>query len=100
MQNTILKRIVLRFEEKYELEWATIIEQYFASFGPDPGGDYYPHLCAPNMSTKMHIVLDLHAKTVPTVDLSAIAYEVFKVKKAGELCVDLGLSRRSSLTMG
>lgn len=44
---------------------------------------------APNESPMMHIVLDMHCKTVPTVDLDTIEYQVFKAKKKDELYVDL-----------
>lgn len=33
----------------------------------------------------MHIVPDLHYKSVPIVDLEAIEYQVFKVKKGDGL---------------
>lgn len=80
----ISKRVVLRFDEKYELDWDAIIQTYMATLGSDPDSDFYPHLMAPNMSTKMHIILDLHCERVPSVDVSAMEHEVFKVKKAGE----------------
>lgn len=97
MQRTIPKRIVLCFDVKYELEEAAMIETFFTLFGPKPADDFYSHLCAPNLSSKMHIVLDLHCKTVPTVDLHAIEHEVFKVKKGDELYV-VCLSKKSWLT--
>lgn len=87
MSFDVPKRIVLRFDQKYELDWEAIIQTYFATLGSGPSNDFYPHLMAPNMSTKMHVILDLHCKTVSSVDTSAIEYEVFKVKKAGELYV-------------
>lgn len=91
MQRTIPKRIVLRFDVNYELEEAAMIETFFALFGPKPADDFYSHLCPPNVSSKMHIVLDLHCKTVPIVDLHAIEHAVFKVKKGDELYVVLSL---------
>lgn len=96
MQHTIPRRIVLRFNVDYELEEAAIIERFFALFGPKPADDFYSHLIAPNESSKMHIVLDVHCKTIPTVDLSALEYEVFKVKKKDELYVVL--SRKDIVT--
>ena len=66
-----------------------IIEAFFASVGARPDDDYFSHLCAPDESLKMHIVLDVHAKTIPTVDLCTIAYKVFKVKKDDHLYVVL-----------
>lgn len=87
MQDENPKRIVLRFNVKYELEETAIVETFFASHGPKPAEDYYSHLCAPNQSSKMHIVLDLHCKTVPTVDLHSIEHKVFKVHKDNNLYV-------------
>ena|ERR1700761_7766409 len=84
MPHTIPKRIVLRFKVYYELEEAAIIERFFAKFGPEPVDDYYSHLMAPNESSMMHIILDMHCKTVPTVDLGAVEYEVFKVRRKNE----------------
>jgi len=91
MQRAIPKRIVLRLHVTHELEEAAIIDTFFALHGPKPAFDFYSHLCAPNQSSKMHIVLDLYCKTVPTVDLHAIEHKVFKVYKGDELYVDLSL---------
>lgn len=93
MQETVPRRIVLRFDEKYELEWAAIIRTYLAPLASDVDNDFYPHLMAPNMSSKMHVVLDLPCKTIPSVDPSSVEYAVYKVKKTGELYVDLPLDR-------
>ncbi|KAF2180751.1 hypothetical protein K469DRAFT_672170 [Zopfia rhizophila CBS 207.26] len=78
------KRIVLRFDVEYELEEAAINERFFALFSPKPVHDFYSHLIPPNESSKMHIVLDLHCKINPVVNIHAIAYEVFKVEKSDE----------------
>ncbi|KAL9127664.1 MAG: hypothetical protein Q9217_003511, partial [Psora testacea] len=83
------QRIVLRFNVKFEREERAIIDTFFASYGLDPIEDYYSHLCAPNESSMMHIVLDLHCKTVPTVDLRAVKHKVFKVRKTDNLSVFL-----------
>lgn len=80
------KRVVLRFDVKHELEEAAINKRFFALFG-SVDDDFYSHLVSPNESAKMHIVLDLHCKTSPVVNIDAIAYEVFKVKKNDELYV-------------
>ncbi|KAL9126351.1 MAG: hypothetical protein Q9217_004581 [Psora testacea] len=83
------QRIVLRFHVKFEREEKAIIDIFFASYGLDPIQDYYSHLCAPNESSIMHIVLDLHCKRVPTVDLRAVEHKVFKVRKSDNLSVFL-----------
>ncbi|KIW99649.1 uncharacterized protein Z518_11062 [Rhinocladiella mackenziei CBS 650.93] len=88
MQDTKPRRIVLRFHVNYELEEAAIIERFFAISGLNPADDFYSHLMAPNESPMMHIVLDMHCKTVPSVELDKMEYEVFKVKKKDELHVN------------
>ena len=82
------KRVVLSFLVEYELEEWAILQAYFATFGPKPVDDFddfFSHLVPANESSKMHIVLDLHCKSVPIVDLQAIEYQVFKVKKGDGL---------------
>lgn len=69
----------------HEFEEAAIIESFFAAFPPKPDDDYYSHLMVPNESSKMHIVLDMHCKTVPTIEPGTLDYEVFKVKKHDKL---------------
>ncbi|KAF1958625.1 hypothetical protein CC80DRAFT_387866, partial [Byssothecium circinans] len=78
------KRIVLRFHVKHELEEAAINERFFKLYAPEIVDDYYSHLMAPNESCMTHIVLDLGCKTNPVVDIRAIAYEVYKVKRKDE----------------
>jgi hypothetical protein len=87
------KRVVLRFDIRHELEEAAINQRFFTLYGPEPPkNDFYSHLMAPNESSKMHIVLDIHCKTHPTIDNSKIAYEVFKVEKRDELYVAASLT--------
>lgn len=86
MQNSGPGRIVFRFPVTYELEEAEILSRFFTLFDRDPQDDYFSHLMAPQISsTKMHIILDIHCKTVPKVDLNTIEYEVFRVRKNNEL---------------
>ena len=79
------KRVVLRFSDQYWLEDAAINEQFFALHGPKPLNDFYSHLIPPNESSKMYIILDIHCNSHPTIDDSTITYEVFKVRKNGNL---------------
>jgi hypothetical protein len=91
------KRIVLRFLVEYELEERAILQAYFALFGPKPVEefeDFFSHLIPANESPKMHIVLDLYCKSVPSVDIQAIEYQVFKVKKSDGLYAVFPLSSR------
>lgn len=92
MQSPAPKRVVLRLNEKYELQEAEIIERFFTQFGPKPVDDFFSHLCPANESSNMHIVLDIHCRTVSTVELQTIPYEVFKVRKNNELYANLLLT--------
>ncbi|EXJ77900.1 hypothetical protein A1O3_09059 [Capronia epimyces CBS 606.96] len=78
------KRIVLRFHEKYEREPGTIIEKFFETVKIDPADDYFPHLCPPDDSTKMHVVIDLYCKSSPSVNLDQVSHEVYRVKKTDD----------------
>ena len=89
MQHIILKRIILRFNERYALKEAIIIGKFFVLFGIKSADDFYSHLYAPNLSSKIYIVLDLYCKIVPTVDLRTIEYKVFIMKKGDELYIVL-----------
>ncbi|EXJ68650.1 uncharacterized protein A1O5_08444 [Cladophialophora psammophila CBS 110553] len=80
MSSVFTKRIVLRFSMDFEREEAALIERFFAVFGPiKPADDFCSHPMTPSESSKMCIVLDVHGKSFPTVDLLAIDCEVFKV---------------------
>lgn len=89
MEDNSPQRIVLRFPVIFEREERAIIESFFASYGLDPIQDYYSHLCAPNESSMMHIVLDLHCKKVPIIDLPTVGHTVFRVRKKNNLSVFL-----------
>ncbi|KAH8730429.1 hypothetical protein GQ44DRAFT_700288 [Phaeosphaeriaceae sp. PMI808] len=82
---TAPKRVILRFNVRYELEEYEINQSFFTFIGYEPKNDYYSHLMAPNNSSKMHIILDIHCKTNPTINNLTIPYEVYKVlKKDGD----------------
>jgi hypothetical protein len=50
--------------------------------------DYGIHICGdPSSPTTLYLVLDLHCKEVPTVDLSDLELQVFKVSKNNTLYV-------------
>jgi hypothetical protein len=49
--------------------------------------DYGIHICADPSSTALYLVLDLHCKEVPSVELSDLELQVFKVSKNNTLCV-------------
>lgn len=86
-QHPDARRIVFRFPATYEVEEGAIIARFFTLVGLDPQDDYVSHLVAPlnETPTKMHIILDMHCKTNPKVDLKTIKYEVYRVKKNQDL---------------
>ncbi len=79
------KRIVLRFHERYERDPETITKCFFEAINIDPKDDYFPHLCPPDDSTKMHLVIDLYCRSFPLVDLDEVAHEVYRVRKKDNL---------------
>ena len=66
-------------------EEASINRDFFEYYGNIE--DYYSHLCPPNESSRMHIVLDLYCKQFPVVDLQTLEHKVYKVDKTDGLCV-------------
>jgi hypothetical protein len=80
------RRVVLRFDAKYDLQEPAIITQYLASI---QSGEisYFIHSIPPSQSHKAHTVLDLHYIENPTANLDEIPYEVFLVKKQADLYV-------------
>ncbi|KAF1998825.1 hypothetical protein P154DRAFT_438631, partial [Amniculicola lignicola CBS 123094] len=82
--SSIPKRVVLRFDVKYEQEEAAINKDFFAFYGSELAQDYYSHLIPHNESYKMHIILNLYSQTSSSIDVHAIEYEVDRVRKARE----------------
>lgn len=87
MISIIARRVVLRFNERYELQEGAIIEKFSALYGRISGDDFYSHSCPANISSNVYVVLDIHCKTVPNIYLQMIPYQVFKVRKNEELFV-------------
>jgi hypothetical protein len=79
------KRIILRFHEKYEHEPERITRKFFETINIDHKEDYFPHLCPPDDSPKMHVAVDLYCKSFPSVNLDEILHEVYRVKKTYDL---------------
>ena len=94
-QRALPRRIVIRFSVQYEREEFTIIETFFESYSLKDFQDYHSHLCAPNESSTMQIVLDFNCKAIPVVDdLHAIDHLVFKAfKKENKLYVSYPFER-------
>ena len=79
------KRIVLRLYTKFELQEHAILQAFFTFYQlSNDKLDYYCHLCAPNLSSKMHIILDLLCQKYPIVDLQIVEHQVFRVDRNDE----------------
>jgi hypothetical protein len=83
-------RIVLPYREQPFQKPTAIINAFFTWRGIQPlREDYYTHICSDPRSSRLYLVLDLHCKTHPNVDLSNLDLEVFKVSGIDPLCVTL-----------
>ncbi|KAI9709518.1 MAG: hypothetical protein M1820_003278 [Bogoriella megaspora] len=80
------KRIVLQFPERWFHEVGAIITIFFEMHNPNAIEDYIFNIIPANHSlTKHFLVIDLHCKTIPQVDINAIEHQVFKVSKEDRL---------------
>ena len=80
-------RIILRTREQYEQQCIEIINKFFDYCGMQIGQDYFWHLVPSNNSAAVHIVLDVHSQTVPSVQLDQVAHAMYKVHKPIDLLV-------------
>lgn len=72
-------RIVLQYREQpFQSLWA-IINTFFEWWDIQPLEDYRIHICSYPPSSKLYIVLDVHCKTCPDVELSKLKLKIFKV---------------------
>lgn len=87
MALAVPRRVILRLNEEYIQEHATIIHKFFELHHDQSTDDFFVHLRPEYTPPKMYIVLDLYCQQYPTVDISQMQYEVFNVKKADDLYV-------------
>lgn len=78
------RRVVLRFNAKYDLDEPAIINKYI-TLTQSGETRYFIHSIPPRNSSKAHTVLDLHCDQYQNVNLDEISYEVFLVQKKGDL---------------
>jgi hypothetical protein len=65
-------------------------EAFFESQNLPDFKDYDIHICLDPVSlTRIYLILDLHCKETPSVDLSKLEIQVYKVSKNNKLCVDI-----------
>ncbi|PYI26048.1 hypothetical protein BP00DRAFT_408133 [Aspergillus indologenus CBS 114.80] len=72
-------RIVLPYREQPFQKPTAIINAFFAWRGIQPREDYCTHIHSDPRSSRLYLVLDLHCKTHPNVDLKKLDLEIFKV---------------------
>ncbi|KAF9729842.1 hypothetical protein PMIN01_11775 [Paraphaeosphaeria minitans] len=101
------RRIVLRCREQYFQDQRVMLEAFFRSQDLLELDDYGIHICVePSSPTTLYLVLDLHCREIPQVDLSELELQVFKVRKNNKFTFrDLGenASKKAyqrSLTLG
>ena len=77
--------MVLQCHEQYFQDQGAMITAFFKSQGLQNLEDYSTHICSE--SSKLYLVLDLHCKEIPDVDLSELELQIFKVSRNNTLCV-------------
>jgi hypothetical protein len=80
-------RMVLRYREQPFQDLGAMIKAFFDWRDLQPLEDYCTHICSDPPSSKLYLVLDLHCKTCPDVDLSKLELQVFKVSRNNTLYV-------------
>jgi hypothetical protein len=76
-------RIVLAYRERPFQDQKMMTKAFYDWKNIQPLDDYCMHICFdPNPHTsKMYLVLDIHCKTYPDVDLAKLDVQVFKVSQ-------------------
>ncbi|KAI1916404.1 hypothetical protein LOZ53_003486 [Ophidiomyces ophidiicola] len=101
-------RIILGYREQPFQKPTAIINAFFTWQGIQPLEDYYTHICCDPRSSRLYLVLDIHCKTHPNVDLNKLNLKVFKVvgidsftfKDLGEVARKQVHQRSASLNWG
>lgn len=79
--------IILRYREQPFQNLNTIIIAFFKWRDILPLEDYCTHICSNFHSSLLYLVLDLHCKTFPNVNLTKLDLEVYKVTGIDSLYV-------------
>jgi hypothetical protein len=87
MSQGIPVRMVLRYREQPFQDLGAMIKAFFDWQNIEPLDDYCSHICFDPRSPKLYLVLDIHCKTCPDVDLNMLDLRVFKVSQSRTLCV-------------
>ncbi|TVY36797.1 hypothetical protein LCER1_G009345 [Lachnellula cervina] len=72
-------RIILQYRDQPFQNLEAIINAFFKWRDTQPPEDYCTHICSNPPSSRLYLVLDLHCKTYPNIDLNKLNLEVFKV---------------------
>lgn len=82
------KRVILRCPGQYFQDQGAMVTAFFDSQDLQPPKNYFSHILDdPSSHSKLYLVLDLHHKEIPSVDLNKLELHVFKVSKRNELYV-------------
>lgn len=88
MSEVTPKRVILRCPGQYFCEQEAMIMAFFNSQDLQTSINYFPHIVNdPSSHSKLYLVLDLHHKETPSVDLNDLELQVFKVSKRNTLYV-------------
>ena len=80
--------MVLKCREQYFQDQREMVTAFFDSQGLKTLEDYYIHICSePSSPSSLFLVLDLHCKEVPDVEVSKLELRMFKVSRNSTLCV-------------
>ena len=78
-------RVVLWIRSDNLWDERQIIQDYFKQHDIAPHEDYFSHVKPSNSSSKRaYIVLDVHCKAVPDVDVYKVEHKVYRVRKAAD----------------
>jgi hypothetical protein len=93
MSQATPKRVVLKCRDEYLQNPGAVIAvvaAFFDSQDLQTPEDHYTHICRELSSpSSLYVVLDLHCKEIPNVDLSELELQVFKIYKPNALYVIL-----------
>lgn len=88
MSQVTPKRVVLKCREQYFQEQKAMVTAFLNSQDLQTVEDYYTHIIfEPSSPSNLYLVLDLHCKEIPGVDLNELELQVFKVSRRDALYV-------------
>jgi hypothetical protein len=88
MSEVTAKRMILKCPQQYFQQQEAMVTAFFHSQGLKDPVDYFSHILYDSSTpSKLYLVLDLHYKEIPNVDLNELELRVFKVLRRKALYV-------------